>query len=246
MLAEENSAEGNAPRGAAQSDARRGRQRARRAVGGPGHPHRDLRLGAGRQHRSTSSSSAPTPTRPCPASTTSTAAACRRCPATTACTGPGAGSSPPRAWPWPWSISATPCAPSSAPEVAPFPAGLNDCVSGLKWVHANAARLDIDPARIVVAGESGGGNLTLATGLKLQAGRRHRPDQGPLRPLPLHRRPVADAARAPRRPRTTASCSTCTTIAAPWATASRRSTPRTRWPGRASPPPRTSRACRRW
>ena len=30
-------------------------------------------------------------------------------------------------------------APSSVPEVAPFPAGLNDCVSGLKWVVANAA-----------------------------------------------------------------------------------------------------------
>ncbi len=58
--------------------------------------------------------------------------------------------------------------PSSAPEVAPFPAGLNDCVSGLKWVIANAGHLNIDPARIVVAGESGGGNLTLATGLKLK------------------------------------------------------------------------------
>lgn len=57
---------------------------------------------------------------------------------------------------------------SSAPEVAPFPAGLNDCVSGLKWVVANAAALNIDPARIVIAGESGGGNLTLATGLKLK------------------------------------------------------------------------------
>ena len=57
---------------------------------------------------------------------------------------------------------------SSAPEVAPFPAGLNDCVSGLKWVHAHADTLNIDPARIVVAGESGGGNLTLATGLKLK------------------------------------------------------------------------------
>jgi acetyl esterase len=57
---------------------------------------------------------------------------------------------------------------SSAPEVAPFPAGLSDCVSGLKWVHANAAKLDIDPSRIVVAGESGGGNLALATGLKLK------------------------------------------------------------------------------
>jgi len=58
--------------------------------------------------------------------------------------------------------------PSSVPEVAPFPAGLNDCVSGLEWLSANAARLKIDPKRIVIAGESGGGNLTLATGLKLK------------------------------------------------------------------------------
>jgi acetyl esterase/lipase len=58
--------------------------------------------------------------------------------------------------------------PSSVPEVAPFPAGLNDCVSGLKWAVANAEHLGIDPARVIVAGESGGGNLTLATGLKLK------------------------------------------------------------------------------
>jgi acetyl esterase len=58
--------------------------------------------------------------------------------------------------------------PDSVPEVAPFPAGLNDCVSGLKWVHANAASLGIDSARIVVTGESGGGNLALAVGMKLK------------------------------------------------------------------------------
>jgi len=57
---------------------------------------------------------------------------------------------------------------SSAPEVEPFPAGLNDCVSGLKWLHSNAADLGIDPNRIIAGGESGGGNLTLATGLKLK------------------------------------------------------------------------------
>src|SRR5579864_860063 len=57
---------------------------------------------------------------------------------------------------------------SSAPEVAPYPAGLNDCVAGLKWVHSHAQVLNIDLARIIVAGESGGGNLTLATGLKLK------------------------------------------------------------------------------
>jgi len=58
--------------------------------------------------------------------------------------------------------------PSSADEVAPFPAGLNDCVSGLKWVAANHAELGVDPQRVIVAGESGGGNLTLATGLRLK------------------------------------------------------------------------------
>lgn len=56
---------------------------------------------------------------------------------------------------------------SSAPEVAPYPAGLNDCVSGVKWLAANADRLGIDAGRMIVAGESGGGNLTLATGLRL-------------------------------------------------------------------------------
>ncbi len=58
--------------------------------------------------------------------------------------------------------------PSSAPEVAPFPAGLNDCVSGVKWLSENADTLGIDANRIVISGESGGGNLTLATGLKLK------------------------------------------------------------------------------
>lgn len=58
--------------------------------------------------------------------------------------------------------------PSSVPEVAPFPAGLNDCLSGLRWVHTHAGRLGIDPDRIIVAGESGGGNLTLATGMALK------------------------------------------------------------------------------
>jgi acetyl esterase len=58
--------------------------------------------------------------------------------------------------------------PSSAPEVAPYPAGLNDCVSGLKWLISRADALHIDRSRLIVAGESGGGNLTLALGLKLK------------------------------------------------------------------------------
>lgn len=58
--------------------------------------------------------------------------------------------------------------PSEVPEIAPFPAGLNDCISGLKWVNENAVALNIDSKRIIVAGESGGGNLALAVGMKLK------------------------------------------------------------------------------
>lgn len=46
----------------------------------------------------------------------------------------------------------------------PFPAGLNDCSSALQWVTDNKARLGI--SKLIVSGESGGGNLTLATTLK--------------------------------------------------------------------------------
>ena len=46
----------------------------------------------------------------------------------------------------------------------PFPAGLNDCVSSLYWFAEHSARLGV--SKIVVSGESGGGNLTLATALK--------------------------------------------------------------------------------
>ena len=60
-------------------------------------------------------------------------------------------------------------APSEVPEVAAFPAGRDDCVSGLKWLVNSAAELGVDAGHIVIAGESGGGNLTLATGLKLLA-----------------------------------------------------------------------------
>lgn len=59
--------------------------------------------------------------------------------------------------------------PSSAPEVEPFPAGLNDCVAGLHWLVENADDLGVERERIIVGGESGGGNLTLATGMKLLA-----------------------------------------------------------------------------
>lgn len=46
----------------------------------------------------------------------------------------------------------------------PFPAGLNDCASALQWVTDHKA--DLGVSTVVVSGESGGGNLTLATTLK--------------------------------------------------------------------------------
>ena len=58
--------------------------------------------------------------------------------------------------------------PSSVEEVAPYPAGLNDCISGLEYVASNRDILNIDAGRIIISGESGGGNLTLATGLRLK------------------------------------------------------------------------------
>lgn len=46
----------------------------------------------------------------------------------------------------------------------PFPAGLNDCLSGLQWTYENKAALGI--SRVIVSGQSGGGNLALAVCLK--------------------------------------------------------------------------------
>ena len=54
----------------------------------------------------------------------------------------------------------------------PFPAALDDCALALDWVHANLTELAM--SRIVVSGESGGGNLSLATTLRAaREGRLH-------------------------------------------------------------------------
>lgn len=46
----------------------------------------------------------------------------------------------------------------------PFPGGLNDCARAVQWVHANRDSLAV--SSMVVAGESGGGNLAVATAVK--------------------------------------------------------------------------------
>ncbi len=46
----------------------------------------------------------------------------------------------------------------------PFPAGLNDCASAVRWVDERRAELGV--SKILMNGESGGANLSIATALK--------------------------------------------------------------------------------
>ena len=46
----------------------------------------------------------------------------------------------------------------------PFPGGLNDCARAVQWVNANRGSLNI--SSLTIAGESGGGNLAVATAVK--------------------------------------------------------------------------------
>jgi acetyl esterase/lipase len=61
-----------------------------------------------------------------------------------------------------------------APE-HPAPAAVEDAYAGLRWLHAQAARLNIDPARIAIGGASAGGGLAASLALVAH-------DRGEVRP----------------------------------------------------------------
>jgi acetyl esterase/lipase len=54
--------------------------------------------------------------------------------------------------------------------VAPFPAALDDCRAGVRWLRSRAPRYGIDSRRIFAAGGSAGGNLALLLALETQPG----------------------------------------------------------------------------
>jgi acetyl esterase len=54
-----------------------------------------------------------------------------------------------------------------APEY-PFPAPLDDCVAAIRWIRDAAQSLGVDPDRVVLAGDSAGANLALASLLDLR------------------------------------------------------------------------------
>jgi acetyl esterase len=54
-----------------------------------------------------------------------------------------------------------------APEF-PFPAAIEDCYTATTWMARNATKLNGDPIRIAVGGESGGGNIAAAVALMFQ------------------------------------------------------------------------------
>jgi epsilon-lactone hydrolase len=56
---------------------------------------------------------------------------------------------------------------SLTPE-APFPAGLNDCVTAFEWICSHSPQESCTAESTFIAGDSAGGNLTLATLLKLK------------------------------------------------------------------------------
>jgi acetyl esterase len=68
-----------------------------------------------------------------------------------------------------------------------FPAAVEDAIAAVRWVSANAESFGIDPGRLVVAGESAGGNLAAVVAIALR-------DSGPALAMQVLAYPVTDQA----------------------------------------------------
>ena len=68
-----------------------------------------------------------------------------------------------------------------------FPAAVEDAVAAVRWVSANARSLAVDAGRLVVAGESAGGNLAAVAAIALR-------DSGPAIAMQVLAYPVTDQA----------------------------------------------------
>ena len=62
-----------------------------------------------------------------------------------------------------------------APE-HPYPAALEDCLAAIRWVRAQADELEVDASRTVLAGDSAGANLALASLVALRDAREPLPE----------------------------------------------------------------------
>ena len=68
-----------------------------------------------------------------------------------------------------------------------FPAAVEDAIAAVRWVSANAESFGIDVGRLVVAGESAGGNLAAVVAIALR-------DSGPALAMQVLAYPVVDQA----------------------------------------------------